>query len=96
MRSRRGYGSGGFTFRSRRADYQNPRFFFMISGGFGGKNRKKSDFSLDIAPKNVYNYSSRWQECVGVNWRNDDNSPADYHIITVGCNDTGIEHGDRC
>ena len=28
--------------------------FFTNSGGLGGKNRKKSDFSLDFAPKNMY------------------------------------------
>ena len=66
MCSKRVYGSGGFTSRSRNAnlevtpsdmggaDHQNSRLFFMNSGGFGDKNRK-NDFLLDIAIKNMYN-----------------------------------------
>ena len=91
MCSKRGYGSGGFISRSRSADsdvpssdrgadYQNIRFFFMISGGFRGKNRK-NDFLFDFALKNMYNYSSRRPQCVGINGRTDDNSPAE---MTVG------------
>ena len=51
MRSKRGCGSGGFTSRSPSADHQNPRLFFMNSGGFRGRNHKKSDFSLDFCPQ---------------------------------------------
>ena len=60
------------------------------SGGFTSRsrNRKKSDFSLDFALKNMYNYSSRRRGRVGVKGRTDDISPVE---MTVGCNDTGTE-----